>query len=148
MEYITRNEIRSALIYALECITTITTVASDLTRNPEMEPFLSDECPALMVNFGREQLTQTLSYDEHQLPVTITIYTTSAVGDGSSPDTLLSECALALRSNPTWNGFADGTSSPLLDTSDIYQAGDVLANGTLEITIHYSTTPGSITSTR
>lgn len=147
MEYITRNEIRSALIYALECNTALTTVASDLTRNPEMEPFIPEECPALLISFGTEDLTPLVSQDEHSLPVTLTLYTTTGAGDGSTPDDLFQACAVAIGANPTWGGFADGTSSPIVDTSDIYQAGDVLANGTLQFTIHYTTASGSLTST-
>lgn len=142
---ITRVSIRNQIISALEGLTLFTTVASDATRNIEQEPFTAEECPALLLTTGSEELTELISFDEHRQPFTAEIYTTTASTSDQPPEDLFSSICTAIIADPTWGGYADGTGSPTTDQQPAGITADLLYNGSITFNVYYTTASGLLT---
>lgn len=136
-----RKEIKDNIVYLLGQITSVVTV-TDSSRDLDAEPFAPEECPALVVTLGKGQVSHEVSYDEHALPVTLEIHTTSRIS-ADEIESMLGDVAAKIAANETWGGNADGTNIESHET-DINQTGDVITSGTLEITVNYTTDKGKI----
>lgn len=147
MAFTTRKNILDDLVYRLGMIRVPNGYTSNVTtvtrqRDTETESYEAEELPALNVRDQRASVDHMISDDEHQLPVTIEMHTTSRITteDGEN---LLGDIAKCIEANSTWNGYADGTTIESHEL-DITQTGDVIQAGTVDIQIHYTTDKGAI----
>lgn len=140
MALTTRKDIMDVMIYRLEQIQSIITATR---RDIDAEPFDAEECPALHISTsGKARITHNVSDDEHELPVTLTLHTTTRITVDTIED-LLGDISACVSANDTWGGKADGTNieSHEIDTN---QSGDIIQSAALEITINYTTDKGKI----
>jgi hypothetical protein len=140
MAVTTRKDILDNMIYRLGQIWRITTVCR---RDIDAEPFDPEECPALNIETAEKaKITHNVSDDEHELPITITLHTTTRITVDTIEE-LLGDVSATIVTNDTWGGHADGTNieSHGVDTN---QSGDVIQSATLDITVNYTTAKGKI----
>jgi hypothetical protein len=135
-----RKEIADQMEYLLAQISGLETVS--LRRDTDAEPYDPSECPALNIKPGDGAITHKACNDEHALKVTLELHTTSRIAY-SDVESLLGDIAEKVTANETWGGCADGTDSENHGV-DTDQTGDVIASGTLEIIVHYTTEKGRI----
>ncbi|MDD2365168.1 MAG: hypothetical protein PHN84_03295 [Desulfuromonadaceae bacterium] len=135
-----RKDILDDIVYRLGQISAITTVAK--WRDTDAEPFDSSECPAINIKNRDADITHNVSDDEHALPISLEIHTTSRI-TADDAESLLGDVAGQVESNSTWGGHADGTTveSHGIDTT---QTGDTITAAALEIIVHYTTDKGKI----
>jgi hypothetical protein len=140
MALTTRKEILDDMIYRLEQLQGIFTVTR---RDLEAEPFDPEECPALnIITSAKATITHYVSDDQHELPVTLTLHTTSRI-NVETIENLLGDIAACVVDNDTWNGHADGTNIESHGI-DINQTGDVIESASLDIIVNYTTDKGKI----
>lgn len=141
MALTTRQDILGEIVYRMGLATAITTVTS--RRDVINNPYSSDECPAVNVMLGTDSVDELLSQDEHHLPIKLELYVSSESGSDTAED-LFSAIASVVESNPTWGGHADGSGSPQVDASEIFEIGDLISTGTIGFVCHYTTDKGKI----
>jgi len=142
-----RKDILDDMLYRLGLIKTangysVTIVTVARQRDTEVEPFLPEECPALNLRDGKAQTLHNISDDEHQLPVSVDIHTTSDVTADDATE-ILGDVVKCVNLNDTWNGHADGTAIEGHGV-DISQTADTIQAGELDITVNYTTDKGKI----
>lgn len=147
MAFTTRKNILDDLVYRLGIIRTPNGYTSNVTavtrqRDLDAEPYEASELPALNVRDQRATVEHMISDDEHMLPVTIEMHTSSRITVGDA-ENLLGDIAKCIEANESWNGYADGTTIESHEL-DITQTGDVIMAGTVDIQIHYTTNKGAI----
>jgi hypothetical protein len=136
----TRKDILGHMTTLLDEITGITTVAR--WRDTDADPFDPSECPALNIKDGRGTISHDVSYDLHELKVSLELHTTSRI-TADAVERLLGDLAAKVVANETWSGHADGTDIENHEL-DINQTGDTITAGTLDIIVHYTTDKGKI----
>jgi hypothetical protein len=114
----------------------------DRQRDTDAEPFSITELPAFNVRDQKAEIVHNISDDEHTLPVTIEMHTSSRI-TAAEAENLLADVARCVNLNSNWNGYADGTTIESHEI-DITQTGDVITAGTVDILIHYTTDKGAI----
>jgi hypothetical protein len=140
MAVTTRKDIADEIIYQMGQITALETVTS--WRDTETEPYEPAECPALNIKCSSGTITHNVSDDEHELKVSLEVYTTSRI-TSDAIESLLGDIAAKVSANDNWGGHADGSNIENHDI-DINQTGDVIASATLNISVHYTTAKGKI----
>jgi hypothetical protein len=136
-----RKDIVNEQLYRFGLISGINTVTR--WRDTDAEPFTLEECPALNIKDGKAQVNTDVSYDTHELAVTIELHTTSAI-TADEAEAILGDITECIEANDTWgNAKADGTNVESHDIN-IQQAGDTITAATLEITVKYTTDRGKI----
>jgi hypothetical protein len=147
MAFTTRKNILDDLVYRLGMVrpangyqTTIKTVTRQ--RDIGAEPYAPSELPAFNVRDQKADVTHVISQDEHKLPVTIEMHTTSQITTAEA-ENLLADVARCIDLNDIWNGYADGTNIESHEI-DITQTGDIIQAGTVDILINYTTAKGAI----
>jgi hypothetical protein len=135
-----RKEIADQMEYLLAQISGLVTVT--LRRDTDAEPYDPSECPALNIKPGDGTITHNVSNDEHALKVSLELHTTSRT-DSDDVESLLGDVTEKIAANETWGTCADGTNIEHHGV-DTNQIGDVIASGTLEITVNYTTEKGKI----
>lgn len=147
MAFTKRKSILDDLVYRLGGVRTANGYASNVMtasrqRDLEAEPYLPEELPAYNVKDQRAETDHMISDDEHALPVTIEMHTSSRITTEEA-ENLLADVVRCINLNNTWNGYADGTTIESHEI-DITQTGDVITAGTVDIRIHYTTEKGAI----
>lgn len=118
-------------------------VTAESRRDTGNNPFTADECPAVNVTIGNDTVDENCSQDDHHLQYKAELFTSSETGEVTVED-LFPALTDTILANDTWGGYADGTGSPTVDTSDTYEVGDIISNGTISFVVHYTTDKGKI----
>lgn len=147
MAFTKRKDILDDMLYRLGTIRFANGYESDITtvarqRDTGADPFSPDELPALNIRDGRAGITHNISEDEHTLPVTIEVHTSSRISTVEA-ENLLADLARCIELNNDWNGYADGTGNESHEI-DISQTGDTITAVQMDITINYTTDRGKI----
>jgi hypothetical protein len=147
MAFTKRKNILDELVYRLGQIkpgngyqTDVVTV--ERRRDTDADPFDPSECWAVNIRDHEAKIDHTISNDEHHLPVTLEIVTTSRV-NVDEVESMIADCARCIDLNDTWAGYADGTDIESHGVTE-KQDGDTIISATLDITIHYTTDKGKI----
>ena len=140
MALTTRKDILDDMAYRMGQIVSLTTVTR--WRDTDAEPYEPEECPALNIKYRDATINHNISNDEHSLPMSLEIHTTSRITSDDA-ENLLGDVAAMVETHDTWGGHADGSNieSHGIDTT---QTGDTITAATLEITVTYTTDKGKI----